>query len=240
MRPLIGVPCYADFCEGPREPLYGNYQTYVHAVEDAGGMPVLIPPLNDLSGLDSLMPRLDGLLLPGGSDMHPSRYGEEPHPRLGFVDPQLDELEFALVRWALKKDMPILGICRGMQVINVALGGSLYQDLNEQYPSSICHLSRDVLRTKVVHQVAVEAGSRMAEVLGTCEFGVNSLHHQAVKAVGKGIRISGRAEDGVAELLEVPQYRFVMAVQCHAEEIYRDEPVCIRLFAAFVKACSPS
>lgn len=240
MRPLIGISCDTDFCEGSRVPIYCNNQTYVHAVEDAGGMPILIPLLNDLGGLDSLLPRLDGLLLPGGVDVHPSWYGEEPHARLGYVEPRLDALEFALVRWALREDMPVLGICRGLQVLNVALGGSLYQDLDSQHASGIQHLSEGVMRTQVVHRVNVDAGSRMAEVLGTCEFGVNSLHHQAIKVVGKGVRVSGRAEDGVAELLEVPEYRFVMAVQCHAEEIYRDEPVCTRLFGAFVKACGVS
>jgi len=209
----------------------------VHAVEQAGGVPILIPVLNDISELDTLLPRLDGLLLPGGLDVHPSLYGEEPHPLLTALDQQVDEMEFALARWALKEDIPTLGICRGMQLLNVALGGSLYQDLTEQYTSNIRHMNLELPRSQIVHRVYVEPGSRMEQILGTRVFWTNSLHHQAVKVPGKGVRISGRTEDGVAELLEAPDYRFVMAMQCHPEEIYMQEPACARFFAAFVKAC---
>src|SRR5215471_12577194 len=121
MRPLIGIPCHSGFREGSGRPIYCNNRVYVHAVEQAGGVPILIPVLNDVSELDTLLPRLDGLLLPGGLDVHPSLYGEEPHPLLTELDPKVDEMEFELVRWALKEDIPTLGICRGMQLLNVAL-----------------------------------------------------------------------------------------------------------------------
>jgi putative glutamine amidotransferase len=209
-------------------------------VEHAGGVPILIPLINDLSGLDTLLPRLDGLLLPGGLDIYPGLYGEKPHHLLTQIDRQVDGLEFALAEWALKEDIPTLGVCRGMQLLNVALGGNLYQDLSEQCPSNIHHMNLDLPRTQIVHKVYVEAGSHMEKILGTREFAVNSLHHQAVKIAGRGVRISGQAEDGVAELLEVPHYRFMMAMQSHPEEIYTREPACARLFAAFVKACNPN
>ena len=237
MRPLIGIPCHADFRAGTGRPIYCNNRTYVHAVEGAGGVPILIPLLDNLSSLDTLLPRLDGLLLPGGVDVRPDYYGEEPHPLLDDGDRKLDELELTLANWALQEDIPTLGVCRGMQLLNVAMGGSLYQDLLNQCPGSIQHCNRDLPRTHIAHRVYVEAGSRMDKILGTHEFWVNSLHHQAVKTPGKGVRISGRAEDGVAELLEAPEYRFMMAVQCHPEEIYTKEPACARLFSAFVQAC---
>jgi putative glutamine amidotransferase len=238
MRPIIGIPCHADFRAGSGRPVYCNNRVYTHAIEQAGGIPLLIPLLHDVSALEELLPRLDGLLLSGGVDIQPYHYGEEPDASLDEGDPRLDKLELAVTKLALEAAMPLLGICRGMQLLNVALGGDLYQDIRDQYPGAIQHCNRDYPRSHITHRVYVEPGSRMEAVLGTREFGVNSLHHQAVKHAGKGVRISGRAEDGVAELLEVEGYTFVLAVQCHPEEIYMSEPVCARLFKAFVQACS--
>jgi putative glutamine amidotransferase len=238
MRPLIGIPCHAGFREGSGRPIYCNNRVYVHAIEYAGGVPILIPVINDLSMFDTLLPRLDGILLPGGLDIAPSRYGEEPHPMLGDLTLQLDEMELTLTSRALEEDIPIIGICRGIQLLNVALGGTLYQDLPSQHPSNVRHMNLNLPRSQPVHKVYIEPGSHMEKVLGTSEFMANSLHHQAVKDPGKGVRVSGRAEDGVAELLEAPDYRFVMAMQCHPEEIYLQEPICARFFAAFVKACT--
>src|SRR5581483_7741643 len=129
MRPLIGIPCQADYREGSGRPIYCNNRTYVHAIENAGGVPVLIPMLNDVSLLESLLVRLDGLLFSGGVDIDSGQYHEDAHPHLGEVYQLLDDLELFLVRWALCENMPVLGICRGMQLLNVALGGRLYQDL---------------------------------------------------------------------------------------------------------------
>ncbi len=240
MRPLIGIPCHAGVRTDTERPIYYNNRSYIHAVERAGGVPILIPILHDLSGLQALLPRLDGLLLSGGIDVHPHHYQEEPHPLLGETNPELDTLEIALAKWALAEDVPTLGICRGMQVLNVAFGGNLYQDLGDQYPGSLKHPNWDQPRNTLVHRVRIEPGSRMEEILGAREVHVNSLHHQAAKNPGDGIQISGRADDGVAELLEVPEHRFMLAAQCHPEEIYTDEPVWARLFNAFIDACSKS
>lgn len=238
MRPLIGIPCHSDYRAASGRPIYCNNRAYTHAIENAGGIPLLIPLLNDLSALESLLPRLDGLLFSGGLDIQPCNYGEDPHPSIDAGDPQLDQLELALAHWALEEDIPMLGVCRGMQLLNVAMGGTLYQDLGDQYPGSMQHCNVDLPRTHLIHHVYVETGSRMEEVLGTHEFLVNSLHHQAIKKLGSGVHISGRADDGVPELLEAPNYRFVMAAQCHPEEIYKDVPACAHLFSAFVQACS--
>lgn len=237
MRPLIGIPCHSDFRAASGRPIYCNNRAYTHAVESAGGVPILIPLYNDLTALNTLLPRLDGLLLSGGIDIQPLRYSEDAHPLVQAGDARLDEMELTVADWALQEDVPILGVCRGMQLLNVAMGGTLYQDLGDQY-GGMQHCNVAFPRNKLTHIVHVEAGSRMEEVLGTREFWVNSLHHQAVKKPGKGVRISGRADDGVAELLEAPSYRFVMAVQCHPEEIYTVVPACARLFAAFIQACS--
>lgn len=238
MRPLIGIPCNAIIRAETGRPIYANNRAYVHAVEGAGGIPVLIPMLKEPDILNALLARLDGLLLPGGADVHPDRYGETIHPLTEEADLELDEFEIALASWALKEDMPVLGICRGMQVLNIALGGTLYQDISDQYPNGLQHTNRSLPRTHLAHRIIIEPASRMEEILGAQEVLVNSLHHQAVKVPGKGVSITGRADDGIAELLEVPGYRFVMAAQSHPEEIYTIEPAFARLFSAFVQACS--
>ncbi|GAC1377949.1 MAG: gamma-glutamyl-gamma-aminobutyrate hydrolase family protein [Ktedonobacteraceae bacterium] len=238
MQPLIGIPCHAAYREGSSRPIYANNRTYVHAIEDAGGISVLIPFLNNLDALGTILSRLDGILLPGGIDIQPHHYQEEPHPLLSPVNAQLDALELAMARWALREDMPVLGICRGTQMLNVALGGSLYQDVNTQYPGTMRHMHQDKPRSQLVHSVSIEAGSRMAAVLGTTQFMVNSLHHQSVKTLGRGVLISGSAEDGVVEAIEVVDHRFAMGLQCHPEEIYKDVPACASLFSAFVASCA--
>jgi putative glutamine amidotransferase len=219
-------------------PIYGNNRAYVHAVENAGGVPVLIPILDDLTGLQALLPRLDGLLLSGGFDIQPQLYGEEPHPLLGEVVPELDALELALAHWAIEEDVPTLGICRGLQMINIALGGTLYQDLGDQYPNSLFHPNWNMPRNTLSHRIYIEPGSQMEQILGRGEVWVNSLHHQAVKLPGKGVYPSGHAEDGVVELLEVPHQRFMLGVQSHPEELYSDNPVWAHFFEAFIEACT--
>lgn len=238
MRPLIGIPCRPLIRAETGRPIYANNRAYVHAVESAGGLPILIPMINDHNILTALLSRLDGLLLSGGIDVHPSRYGEEVHPLTQEVDIELDEFEITLASWAIQQDIPVLGVCRGMQLINVVLGGTLYQDIDDQYPNSIAHSNRHLPHTHLAHHIIVEPGSRMETILGAREVRVNSLHHQAIKDPGKGVCITGRAPDGVPELLEVTSYRFVMAVQSHPEEIYSIEPAFKRLFSAFVQESS--
>jgi len=206
-------------------------------VERAGGVPILIPIFDDLDELQTLLPRLDGLLLSGGIDVDPGNYHEEPHPLLSETNPKLDTLEITMARWAYEENVPMLGICRGMQVLNVALGGSLYQDLGALYPNSLRHALWDLPRTTIGHSISIEAGSRMEQILGTSELRANSLHHQAVKTPGQGVRVSGRAEDGVVELIEVPGHRFMVGVQCHPEELYTNEPAWAHLFSSFIGAC---
>lgn len=240
MRPLIGIPCHPGLRAGTARPIYGNNRAYVHAVESAGGVPVLIPLLGDLSGLNSLLPRLDGLLLSGGLDIQPHYYNEEPHAKLGEVEPLMDELEFALARWAIEKDIPTLGICRGLQLMNVAFGGSLYQDLAEEYGTKLFHPNWDAPRNTIIHDVHVEVGSIAEEIFGVRDIAANSLHHQGVKLPGKGVRISGYADDGVVEMIEVPSKRFMVGMQCHPEELYTEHGRWQRLFQAFTDACTYS
>lgn len=238
MRPIIGIPCHAGELAETGRPIYYNNRAYIRAVESAGGVPILIPVFDDLDELHPLLPRLDGLLLSGGIDVDPRNYQEEPHPLLGETNAQLDALELFMARWAFRENIPTLGVCRGMQVLNVALGGSLYQDLGEQFPGSLRHPNWDMPRDTITHTIFVDAGSRMEQIFGEREIPANSLHHQAIKTPGEGVRLTGYAADGVPELLEVSGHRFMMATQCHPEEIYSSVPAWARLFSSFVAACA--
>jgi putative glutamine amidotransferase len=235
VRPLIGIPCRAR----ADRPDFYNDRLYVSAVEHAGGMPLLLPMLDDMSILRAFLPHLDGLLLSGGIDVDPAVYGEEAHPMLGVVYRPMDEFHLEIVRWAIARRVPTLAICRGMQLLNVAMGGNLYQDLPSQRPGSLAHAAAAELpRNTIIHEVRVQPGSLAERVLGQREVPANSLHHQAVKNIGAGIVVSGYAEDGVVELLEVPAQPFMLAAQCHPEELYKTYPVWARLFEAFILACA--
>ena len=237
MRPLIGIPCRAR----ADRPDFYNDRLYVSAVEHAGGMPLLLPRLDDMNVLRAFLPHLDGILLSGGIDVDPALYREEPHPMLGITYQPMDEFHLEIIRWAIEQRVPTLAICRGMQLLNVALGGSLYQDLPSQYPESLPHAAHPALpRNTIIHKVIIRPDSLTERILGQSEVPANSLHHQAVKDAGKGIVISGFAQDGVVELLEVPEQPFMVAAQCHPEELYQIYPVWARLFAAFISACSKS
>lgn len=238
MRPLIGITTRAGMrsVHNHERPIDYINSSYIRAVEDAGGMPILIPILQDLSALQTLLPRLDGLLLPGGLDIDPCRYQQEPHQLTSKPNPSIDALELAVAHWAIQEKLPTLGICRGMQLLNVALGGELYQDLGEQYPGSLAHASWDLPRHQFAHSIQVEAGSRMEKIFGQRELVSNSLHHQGISKAGKGIIISGRSEDGLPELMEVVDHPFMLAVQCHPEELYQSEPVWAKLFQVFIAA----
>lgn len=229
MQPFIGVTC------NPNSSLEKNqwdYRYYLQAIEAAGGAPRLI---SSPEAFDYLRPQLDGLVLPGGCDIHPDFYGEEDHSLLEKCNRDLDELEFRLFSWALQEDMPVLGICRGMQLINIALGGNLYQDIGTQYPGSLEHRMRGKSRA---HRVLVQKESLMEELLGGEPFWMNSRHHQALKDLGKGVQITGLAEDGIAELCEVRGYRLIIGAQAHPEEICSEVPACARLFSALINESS--
>jgi gamma-glutamyl-gamma-aminobutyrate hydrolase PuuD len=226
-RPLIGLTA------GPVRATDGlDYaqlrMTYVQAIEAAGGLPVLVPPLTDRAALVALLERLDGLLLPGGADIDPVAYGEPMHGAHP-PNPALDRLELAAARWAVERAMPTLGICRGQQVINVALGGSLIQHLDGHAP--------DGPRDRLHHAFRVAPGSRLAAVLGTTEVQVNSHHHQAVKVLGDGLVAVAWAADGTIEGVERPNGAWLLAVQFHPEDLVGQHAASQRLFAAFVSAC---
>jgi putative glutamine amidotransferase len=206
--------------------------TYPEAIRRAGAVPVVIPPL-DAAAIEPLLDGLWGLCLSGGPDLHPSSYGAEPHPALGPTEPHLDSFEIALLRAAEARDMPVLAICRGLQVLNVARGGTLTQDLPTERPSEVEHRQLPGGSTPT-HDVTLEPASLTAGCLGVHEARVNSFHHQAVDRLGSGLRAVGWAPDGVIEAIEATDRTFTVAVQWHAESMV-DAPEQARLLAAFTE-----
>ncbi len=236
-HPLIGVTASITVGKHP-ERAYVN-SAYLAAVQEAGGVPVPLPPQLDERSLLELADRLDGLLLTGGGDLDPALFGEPPHPTLSDVAPTRDSLEIALVQRFMEARRPILAVCRGIQVLNVALGGSLYQDVATDPGTAIKHNQNDGPRDQPAHPVKVVPGSFLARILGSEELLVNSMHHQAVKALGRGLLPVASAPDGIIEGVELEESdpsRFVLGVQWHPEELVARDPAARRLFHAFVDA----
>jgi putative glutamine amidotransferase len=235
--PLVGLPTLA-IPAGPKPARFGINQSYVRALVAAGCAPVLIPLLDDEDRLRTIYERLDAIVFPGGADVEPREYGEEPVDNLNVVESERDKVELRLARWAFDDDLPTLGICRGQQLLNVALGGTLYQDLQRQGVTAVEHSDADGrARSKMIHRVRLDPDSRLAQLIDETDVAVNSLHHQAVKKVAPALRVSGQSEDGVIEAVEAPDRRFLVAVQWHPEE-FAEEPWVRRLFTGFVVAAS--
>jgi putative glutamine amidotransferase len=215
-------------------------EAYVQAVAQAGAYPVLIPLGLPEQTLTALAARLDGVLFTGGGDVHPRHYAAEGNPRVALVDEDRDRVEFQLLERVLAEKKPFLGICRGLQVMNIALGGSLYADILEQRPGALQHSYLEShVRTYRAHSVAIEADSRLAGILGETEVQVNSLHHQAIDRLAPGLRPVAYAPDGIIEAVEFPGQPFGLAVQWHPEWLL-DDPSMRALFHAFVQAAEPA
>jgi putative glutamine amidotransferase len=218
------------------EPLIGiaslTSDTYVRAIRESGGIPIVLPNTDgSVEKVDEYLDLLDGLLLPGGADIPPSEYGEEPHETVKLLDDDRFLFEKAMsTSWIEQTDKPLLGICLGSQWVNVASGGSLVQDIPSEF--GVSHRDRD-------HTITLEADSRLSEILGATEIEVNSSHHQAVKALGKNLRIVARCPDGVVEATEgTDPDRFLIGVQWHPEKMMPESEQQSKLLKAFVEAAA--
>ena len=214
-------------------------QRYYEAVATAGGAPVLIPLLEHEDALRATYEACAGILIPGGVDMDPATYGEAPHEKLGRIDHERDRVELQLTRWCIEDKKPLLGLCRGLQVINVAQGGTLFQDLDAQLEGAIRHdyfPTYGFERDHLSHNVAVEPSSRLHSLVSLDQLPVNSMHHQGVKQLGKGLVACARASDGLVEAIESTNGHWMVGVQWHPEVFENTDPHTQSLFRGFVDA----
>ncbi|HUR92144.1 MAG TPA: gamma-glutamyl-gamma-aminobutyrate hydrolase family protein [Gemmatimonadaceae bacterium] len=238
--PVVAITASIREEESPRR-LRLN-AAYLTAVENAGLVPLIVPPLSDPSAAERILAGVDGLLLTGGEDMAPEYFGQTPHPNLGTVNKQRDATEMALITAARKLRIPLLAICRGIQVLNVECGGSLIQDIGAQRPQALEHDGHGA-RDEAIHSVAIDDGSIIELATGATRLDVNSLHHQAIDRLGDGLRVTATAPDGIIEGVESTDDWWVLAVQWHPEEMDRSshpgaEPgPLFKAFAESVRSC---
>ena len=233
MRPIIGItPIWDEF----KDSLW-MLPGYVEGIREEGAIPVILPLTDDQEALDKYLEICDGLLFTGGHDVEPSLYGEEMIPQCEAIAPMRDKMELYLLDRARKADMPLLGICRGIQFFNVAYGGTLYQDLPSQRPSGINH-SMSMPYDKIQHYVDIVEGTPLHKLVGVTRLGVNSRHHQAVKETATGLVPMAYSTDGIVEAVFDPSMYFCWAVQWHPEHSYQTDVNSRKIFRAFVEATS--
>lgn len=244
MKPVIGITCNYDYRDAVGIASHMGPETqdwqflaadYVNAVQESGGIPLLIPHCENPESILGMLDRLDGLLFSGGCDVDPLRYGERAKSYCGTLFPRRDEEEILLVRTAIEKKLPMLGICRGLQIMTVALGGSLYQDLGKEAKGEE-HFTIMYPRNAVTHEAKLKEGSRVAEVFGKDVIGVNSFHHQSVKTVPENAAVTAESPDGIVEAVEFTDgHSFTVGVQWHPEMMY-DSAEQKKLFRALIEA----
>lgn len=233
-KPLIGITT-RNGKDSDGHPFTALQHSYVNAIIQAGGLPVLIPSNLFVEDFLELYSRVSGILFSGGGDISLNYFHGSDHPRIGEVDDNRDFTEISLMRVAVNEGKPVLGICRGAQVMNVALGGTLYTHIYDQLQGALDHAYPGDLRRTLVHPVNVEETSLSAEIFGETLLNVNSLHHQGLKDIAPGLRVAGQAPDGLVEVVEIPDHPYAVAVQWHPEWL-TDQAAMQRLFKSFVDA----
>ncbi len=231
-KPLIGLVCGHQ--QNPHR--YYVNSAYIQAVIQGGGTPILIPYM-PTDQLFTVIEQLDGIVIPGGIDIDPSRFGENPHPNCGEIDPIWDELDLTAVGFGLERDISMLAICRGCQVLNVVLGGTLVQDIPSQISDPIKH-RQEAPRWFATHDITVQPASILGQIWGAMPQRVNSFHHQSIRKVGQGLRITATAPDGVIEAVESTQHRFVLGIQWHPELMIEHYPGARELFRHFIQSAA--
>lgn len=241
-QPIIGITCSRT--TGGAWGMYSlghfmeyTYAEYSQAVLHVGGAPLIIPASQNTGSLEAILAAVHGIILSGGPDMHPRAYGEEPLLGLDELDEGLDRFELRVAGLALQKHLPVLAICRGIQVLNVAMGGTLYQDIASQVKESICHTPK-VDKGVHTHTVRIEPNTKLLSIMQKKEIWVNGKHHQAIKEPAPGLIVSARARDGVIEAVEFPERPFVMGVQWHPEGTWKNDLCSKKLFRALVHEAS--
>jgi putative glutamine amidotransferase len=245
-RPLIGIATQTqDAVPGQLPRCWIMSQKYVHVLAELGAVPILIPLLTgDEATLREIYDRLDGLFLTGGVDVDPSRYGEAKLEQCGRTDSDRDSVEFQLLSWAIEDHKPVLAVCRGFQVVNVACGGTLFQDVPSQCPAMLKHdyfptESGSPTRDFLAHEITISPATRLGRCMGADRISVNSMHHQAIKTLAPNLTPSAWAPDGLIEGIEGTNGHYLVAVQWHPEEM-TDQPGQRRLFTEFLAAAAKS
>ena len=241
-RPVIGIPTQTLQSLGGVSaeipPSWVMSQRYIQTLTNAGAIPWLIP-LVDEGTLRGIYDQLEGVFLPGGADIDPATYGSDPHPLCDKTDRERDRVEVLLAKWALEEQKPVLGVCRGMQLINVAAGGSLYQDIADELPGAVKHdyfpfRGGSFARDHLAHEVKVAQGTRLAGLMGAGDLRVNSMHHQGVRELGRGLVSTAVAPDGLVEAIEGNGDGYLLAVQWHPEALTENDPRTRNLLADFI------
>ncbi len=243
MQPFIAITASEIIRSGDEwaPVVHGQSHTYSDAIIHAGGVPFIIPIVNNQVVLRQLYEQCQGLLLSGGADIDPVLYNDTLTSYSKNLSPDRDKQELVLLKWALDDNKPVLGICRGMQLINVAMGGSLHQDIVHSLPKALNHEKSVEYKSfnHLAHKIKINNDSQLAKILGSKQVGTNALHHQAVKKVGKGLKATAHTEDGVVEAIELPNKQFVIGIQSHPEALEAiTEPSWNKLFKAFVEAAN--
>lgn len=237
MKPVIGIT--SAFIQGAKKMYATVSHNYVHSVERAGGIPLLLPVVAEPATRERYLALIDGLLVTGGDEgVNPQLYGENPMRQLECICPERDQSEVHLITESMERRLPILGVCRGMQTLNVACGGTLYQDIFTQIDASLGHLPKNMPVDSVYHAVNLERGSRLESIFKTTRLMVNSFHHQAVKNVATSFCVTARSDDCIIEAIEHLSHPFAVGVQWHPEDLTLKHPHFLALFSAFVTASS--
>jgi putative glutamine amidotransferase len=243
-RPVIGIATQTlPAVTGERQACWLMGHSYVEELRKVGGVPWLIPLVpHDPDTLAEIFGRLDGVFITGGVDVDPGTYGEAKTPLCGATDPDRDAVEIALLKHALAHNLPVLAVCRGIQILNVALGGTLYQDVTAQVPAALKHdffpTPARPSRKYLAHDITVRRDSRLGEILGDAVVPVNSMHHQAIKDLAPGLTATAYAPDGIIEAVEGGGGPYLVAVQWHPEELTDTQPGMARLFTTFTAAAA--
>ncbi|GIO05470.1 gamma-glutamyl-gamma-aminobutyrate hydrolase [Brevibacillus reuszeri] len=232
MRPIIGVTTFLS-----EQSKYSTVsRNYIDSIYAAGGLPVNIPIISNESNYEDYIDMLDGLLFTGGNDIAPYYFGENPVRELNSMSSIRDEYEFSLFKAAYEKNMPIFGICRGIQLINVAMDGSLYQDIYSQCPGTLGHSPEHTASDEFYHAVQIKVDTQLYEIFGEERIFTNSFHHQSIKQLGNNLIATAYSEDGIVEAIESTEDRFLLGVQWHPECMTKRHPMFLKLFRAFVEA----
>ncbi len=232
MKPIIGLVPLID----EKKESFWMLPGYMDGITEAGGIPVMLPLTHDEGEIEELLDHMHGILLTGGHDVSPALYNEEPLKECAQTIEERDRMEMILLKKTLERDMPVLGICRGIQFLNVFTGGTLYQDLPTQRPTKTEHHQSPPYDISV-HEVTIKDDSKLFKLLGKSSIRVNSYHHQAIKDIGEDLKIMAISEDGLTEAVEMPDKRFVWAVQWHPEFSFRSDENSMKIFEEFIGNC---